>query len=76
MTLCQIFDTIYLVSKFQFVIKGDYMTLVKRVNEVEVDDSSLKINRKPDLSLARAITLSVVTVLAVAVGTIYGTILF
>lgn len=52
------------------------MTLVERVNEVEVDDSSLKINRKPDLTLVRAITMSAVTVLAVAVGTIYGTILF
>lgn len=32
--------------------------------------------KKPDLTLWQAITMSIVAILAVAVGTIYGTILF
>lgn len=39
-----------------------------------VDES--RVRRKPDLTLVQAVTMSVVAVLAVAVGTVYGTILF
>jgi hypothetical protein len=42
--------------------------------EVAYDESRVK--RKRDLTLWQAITMSVVSILAVAVGTIYGTILF
>jgi len=35
-----------------------------------------RIKRNSDLTLWQAITMSVVAILAVAVGTIYGTILF
>ena len=35
-----------------------------------------RVKRKPDLTLVQAITMSVVAILAVAVGTVYGTILF
>lgn len=41
---------------------------------VAVDESRVK--HKPDLTLAQAISMSVVAILAVAVGTVYGTILF
>ncbi len=42
--------------------------------QVAVDESRVK--RKPDLTFVQAITMSVVAILAVAVGTVYGTILF
>ena len=42
--------------------------------EVAYDESRVK--HKADLTLWQAITMSVVSILAVAVGTIYGTILF
>ena len=35
-----------------------------------------RVRRKPDLTLFQAVTMSVVSILAVAVGTVYGTILF
>jgi|ADurb_Gel_02_Slu_FD_contig_21_647594_length_201_multi_46_in_0_out_0_1 nitrate reductase NapE component len=35
-----------------------------------------RVRRKPDLTLFQAVTMSVVAILAVAVGTVYGTILF
>jgi len=34
------------------------------------------VSQKPDLTLVEAITMSIVAILAVAVGTVYGTILF
>ncbi|MEI8061271.1 MAG: hypothetical protein WCG99_03175 [Candidatus Berkelbacteria bacterium] len=42
--------------------------------QVVVDEGRVK--RKPDLTLMQAMTMSVVAILAVAVGTVYGTILF
>lgn len=41
----------------------------------EATDES-RVKRKPDLTLVQAVTMSVVAILAVAVGTVYGTILF
>jgi len=35
-----------------------------------------KVRGKPDLTIVQAISMSVVAILAVAVGTVYGTILF
>jgi hypothetical protein len=35
-----------------------------------------RVKRKPDLTLLQAISMSVVAIVAVAVGTVYGTILF
>ena len=43
--------------------------------EVDVKDEG-RIKRKYDLTLWQALTMSVVAIIAVAVGTIYGTILF
>ncbi|MEI8061377.1 MAG: hypothetical protein WCG99_03745 [Candidatus Berkelbacteria bacterium] len=41
---------------------------------VAIDEGRVK--RKYDLTLWQALTMSVVAILAVAVGTVYGTILF
>ncbi|MEI6144603.1 MAG: hypothetical protein WCP91_03315 [Candidatus Berkelbacteria bacterium] len=47
----------------------------KEIAAQEIHDES-RVKRKPDLTLVQAITMSVVAILAVAVGTVYGTILF
>ncbi|MFA5158268.1 MAG: hypothetical protein WC451_03750 [Patescibacteria group bacterium] len=44
--------------------------------EAQVVADERRVKRKPDLTLVQAITMSLVAVLAVAVGTVYGTILF
>ena len=44
--------------------------------EAQVLAEESRVRGKPDLTLFQAITMSVVAVLAVAVGTVYGTILF
>jgi hypothetical protein len=47
-----------------------------QLQEVAVEKNEGRVKPKHDLVLWQAITLSVVAILAVAVGTIYGTILF
>ena len=50
--------------------------MTQRELEAQVIADEGRVEKKPDLTLVQAITMSVVAVLAVAVGTIYGTILF
>jgi len=47
----------------------------KEIAAQEIQDEP-RVKRKPDLTFVQAITMSVVAILAVAVGTVYGTILF
>lgn len=44
--------------------------------EAQKNAEESRARGKPDLTLFQALTMSVVAILAVAVGTIYGTILF
>ncbi|MCX6810479.1 MAG: hypothetical protein NTY30_01925 [Candidatus Berkelbacteria bacterium] len=46
-----------------------------QVQETAIKDEG-RVKRKSDLTLWQAVTMSIVAILAVAVGTIYGTILF
>ncbi|MCX6810234.1 MAG: hypothetical protein NTY30_00645 [Candidatus Berkelbacteria bacterium] len=50
------------------------MTDQELETQVVADES--RARGKPNLTLVQAITMSVVAILAVAVGTVYGTILF
>ena len=52
------------------------MTEQELVAQSEAAQDECKVKRKPDLTIIQAITMSVVAILAVAVGTVYGTILF
>lgn len=44
--------------------------------DAQVQAEQSRVRGKPDLTLIQAITMSLVAVMAVAVGTVYGTILF
>jgi len=48
--------------------------------ELQVQETAIKdegrVKQKSDLTLWQAVTMSIVAILAVAVGTIYGTVLF
>ena len=48
----------------------------KKLEAQGIDFDEGRVKRKPDLTLLQAVTMSVVAILAVAVGTVYGTILF
>jgi hypothetical protein len=50
--------------------------MTEQSTDAQVVADECRVKRKPDFTLMRAITMSVVAILAVAVGTIYGTILF
>lgn len=44
--------------------------------QVQACESGGRVERSRDLTIWQAVTMSIVAILAVAVGTIYGTILF
>jgi len=48
----------------------------KEMNAQKIAIDEGRVERSRDLTLWEAITMSIVAILAVAVGTIYGTILF
>ena len=59
-----------------YIKKGEEMTENDYNTQIAEIKNEGRVKVKNDLTLIEAISMSVVTILAVAVGTMYGTILF